>query len=183
MNTVPIFVEQQGSAQVLDLDRYPKVYLQTGDCFLAVKPTLVTTVLGSCVAVTLCDPVRGRGAICHAFLPSSQGYEERGRDPQVCRFVDTALENMFASFMRLRIDPSQLVVKLFGGASGIMTAGRGNLYDIGGRNVRAVREGLMARGVRIAKAETGGVKGRKLLYLTHTGDVWVKRLNNSCHEV
>lgn len=146
---------------------------------MGVKPTLVNTVLGSCVAVTLCAPKRGIGAICHAFLPSSTDYAGRGRDPQVCRFVDTALENMLRSLVRLRIDPEELVVKVFGGASGIMTAGRGNLYDIGGRNVRAVREGLMARGLRIAKTDTGGTQGRKLLFLTSTGDVWVKRLNST----
>jgi len=167
---------------VLELDKYPKVYLQTGDCFLGVKPTLVHTVLGSCVAVTLCDPDRGVGAICHAFLPDSNSYSGSRRDPQVCRFVDTALENMFSNLMRLRLDPERLVVKVFGGASGIMTAGRGNLYDIGGRNVRAVREGLVARGVRIAKTDVGGEQGRKLMFLTHTGDVWVKRLNKASLE-
>jgi len=167
---------------VLELDKYPKVYLQTGDCFLGVKPTLVHTVLGSCVAVTLCEPDRGIGAICHAFLPDSASYSGSNRDPQVCRFVDTALENMFSNLMRLRLDPERLVVKVFGGASGIMTAGRGNLYDIGGRNVRAVREGLMARGVRITKSDVGGEQGRKLMFLTQTGDVWVKRLNKANQE-
>lgn len=162
-----------------DLELYPKVYLQTGDCFLGVRPTLVTTVLGSCVGVTMCDPARGIGAICHAFLPDSQGFGSARKDPQVCRFVDTALENMFSSLARLGLDPQRLVVKVFGGGSGIMTAGRGNQYDIGGRNVRAVREGLMSQGVRIAKADVGGNQGRKLLFLTHTGDVWVKRLNKA----
>lgn len=162
-----------------DLDHYPKVFLQTGDCFLGVKPTLVTTVLGSCVAVTMCDPVRGIGALCHAFLPESASFSAKGPDPQVCRFVDTALENMFSSLARLRIDPQSLVVKVFGGANGIMTAGRGNLFDIGGRNVTAVRRGLMNVGVPIAKADVGGTQGRKLLFLTHTGDVWVKRLNRA----
>lgn len=162
-----------------DLDHYPKVFLQTGDCFLAVKPTLVTTVLGSCVAVTLCDPERGIGAACHAFLPDSASFSAKGPDPQICRFVDTALETMFASLARLRIDPQRLVVKLFGGSSGIMTSGRGNVFDIGGRNISAVRSWLVGAGVPIAKADVGGNQGRKLLFLTHTGDVWVKRLNRA----
>lgn len=163
-----------------DLERYPKVYLQTGDCFLGVRPTLVTTVLGSCVAVTMSDPARGIGAVCHAFLPDSRSFSPKNeRDPQVCRYVDTALENMFSSLVRLRVDPQNLVVKVFGGGVGIMCSGRANCYDIGGRNVSAVRAGLMRQGVRIAKADVGGSQGRKLLFLTHTGDVWVKRLNRA----
>ena len=166
-----------------DFDQYPKVFLQTGDCFLGVRPTLVTTVLGSCVAVAICDPVRGIGAICHAFLPeSSQFANNGGKEPQVCRFVDTALENMFSSLSRLKIAPQSLVVKVFGGATGLMSAERVNLYDIGGRNVKAVRQWLMHHGLPITNSQTGGNQGRKLMFLTHTGDVWVKLLNRSGRE-
>ena len=165
-----------------DLEQYPKVFLQTGDCFLGVRPTLVSTVLGSCVAVTMCDPVRGIGAICHAFLPESAQFDSAGREPQVCRFVDTALETMFSSLSRLKIAPGGLVVKVFGGATGIMSAERANLYDIGGRNLHAVRQWLMVHGLPIAKSQTGGNQGRKLHFLTHTGDVWVKLLNRSGKE-
>lgn len=166
-----------------DFDQYPKVFLQTGDCFLGVRPTLVTTVLGSCVAVALSDPVRGIGAICHAFLPESAQFANGGgREPQVCRFVDTALDTMFSSLSRLKISPQSLVIKVFGGATGIMSGDRANLYDIGGRNVKAVRQWLMRQGLPIASSQTGGNQGRKLMFLTHTGDVWIKLLNRSCKE-
>ncbi|MBA4357440.1 MAG: chemotaxis protein CheD [Humidesulfovibrio sp.] len=162
-----------------DLDHYPKVFLQTGDCFLGVQPTLVATVLGSCVAVTMCSPERGIGAICHAFLPDSARFSARPSDPQVCRFVDTALESMLSSLMRLKVSPEQLVVKVFGGASGIMSGDRCNLYDIGGRNLQAVRLRLAEHGIRVTRSATGGCQGRKLLFLTHTGDAWVKLLHKS----
>lgn len=163
-----------------ELEQYPKVFLQTGDCFLGVRPTLVSTVLGSCVAVTFCDPGRGIGAICHAFLPDSASFNSSGREPQVCRFVDTALENMYSSMHKLRVPLDGLVVKVFGGASGLMGgAERTTLYDIGGRNVRAVRQWLMVHGLPISKSHIGGNQGRKLHFLTHTGDVWVKLLNRS----
>lgn len=167
-----------------DLERYPKVYLQTGDCFLGVRPTLVSTVLGSCVAVTMCVPGRGIGAICHAFLPDSASFQNSAREPQVCRYVDTALENMFSSLMKLRVDPQDIVVKVFGGATGLMGgAERTNLYDIGGRNVRAVRQWLMGHGLPIAKSQVGGCQGRKMHFLSHTGDVWVKLLSRSGREL
>jgi len=165
---------------VQDLEQYPKVFLQTGDCFLGVRPTLVSTVLGSCVAVTMCDPSRGIGAICHAFLPDSVSFQNSTREPQVCRFVDTALENMFSSMLKLKIPTDNIVVKVFGGASGLMGgAERTTLYDIGGRNIRAVRQWLMVHGMPIAKSQIGGNQGRKLHFLTHTGDVWVKLLNRT----
>jgi chemotaxis protein CheD len=164
---------------VREFDSFPKVFLQTGDCYLGVQPTLVTTVLGSCVAVTMCAPHRQIGAICHAFLPDSGKFNARGKDPQVCRFVDTALESMLASFMRLKVFPEDLVVKVFGGSSGLMSGNRCNLYDIGGSNLAAVHERLASYGIRVARSSTGGCQGRKLLFLTHTGDVWVKTLHKS----
>jgi len=165
---------------VQDLDQYPKVFLQTGDCFLGVRPTMVSTVLGSCVAVTMCDPSRGIGAICHAFLPDSVSFKHSGHDPQVCRYVDTALENMFSSLMKLKINPDCVVVKMFGGASGLMGGTeRTNLYDIGGRNILAVRKWLTEHGLAVCRSQIGGSHGRKLHFLTHTGDVWVKQLNRS----
>lgn len=163
-----------------DIERYPKVFLQTGDCFLGVRPTLVSTVLGSCVAVTMCDPVRSIGAICHAFLPDSVSFRHTSHEPQVCRFVDTALENMFSSMLKLKARPEDLVVKVFGGASGLMGGQeRTTLYDIGGRNIRAVRQWLLAHELPVTRSQTGGNYGRKLHFLTHTGDVWIKLLNRN----
>jgi len=167
---------------VRDLDNFPKVFLQTGDCYLGVRPTLVQTVLGSCVAVTMCAPKRQVGAICHAFLPDSARFDAKGKDPQVCRFVDTAVETMLASLMRLKIAPGELVVKVFGGASGIISGNRCEQYDIGARNLSAVRERLAAHGIKVARSATGGCQGRKLLFLTHTGDVWVKTLHKGNEE-
>jgi len=165
---------------VQDLDQYPKVFLPTGDCFLGVRPTLVSTVLGSCVAVTMCDPARAIGAICHAFLPDSGSFRNSERDPQVCRFVDTALENMFSSLMKLKVAPESIVVKMFGGASGLVGGvERASLYDIGGRNTSAVRRWLAGHGLTVSRSQTGGSHGRKLHFLTHTGDVWVKQLNRA----
>lgn len=165
-----------------DFDSFPKVFLQTGDCYLGVRPTLVQTVLGSCVAVTMCAPKRQIGAICHAFLPDSTKFDAKGKDPQVCRFVDKALEIMLASLERLKITPGELVVKVFGGASGIMRGNRCDQYDMGGRNLAAVREHLAVHGIKVARSATGGCQGRKLLFLTHTGDVWVKMLHKDKKE-
>jgi chemotaxis protein CheD len=168
---------------VQDIDQLPRVFLHTGDCYLGVQPTLVTTVLGSCVAVTMCDPRKGLGAICHAFLPNSVTFDSHGREPQLCRFVDTALDSMYASLLKLAVRPEDLVVKVFGGASGLMGGvQRTSLYDIGSRNIMAVRLWLMNHGLPIFKSQVGGNNGRKLHFLTHTGDVWLKQLNSSGRE-
>ncbi|MDP3426461.1 MAG: chemotaxis protein CheD, partial [Humidesulfovibrio sp.] len=69
-----------------------------------------------------------------------------------------------------------------GGAAGIMNGNRCTLYDIGSRNLEAVRLRLADHGIRVVRSSTGGCQGRKLLFLTHTGDVWVKMLHKANEE-
>ncbi len=157
----------------------PRVFLQTGDCFLGVTPTLVTTVLGSCLAVTIHAKNQGIGAICHAFLPNScnsrQG--EQG-EPQVCRYVDTALQNMLESMDKIGIPRRDLTVKMFGGSSGIAVRGmKYNSYNIGRRNVEMARKLLKLAQLPIESEDVGGTQGRKLMFQTQTGEVWIKKLS------
>ena len=158
-----------------DCKHYPKVFLHTGDCFLAVRPTVVTTVLGSCVAVTMTDSRTGFGCICHAFLPDSGGNGAQD-EPQPCRFVDLAMENMLRSMRRLGVNPGGLTVKIFGGAGGLSGNAVHDAFYVGQRNVAAVEGFLDAHGIPVAAMDVGGAHGRKIHFLTHPGHVWVKRL-------
>ena len=158
-----------------DCRHYPKVFLHTGDCFLAVRPTVVTTVLGSCVAVTMTDSRTGFGCICHAFLPDSGGNGVKD-EPQPCRFVNLAMENMLASMQRLGVNSRGLTVKIFGGAGGLSGNAVHDTFYVGQRNVVAVEEFLAGRGIPLAAMDVGGEHGRKIHFLTHPGHVWVKRL-------
>lgn len=157
----------------------PKVFLQTGDCFFGVQPTLVTTVLGSCLAVTVHAKAQGIGAICHAFLPDSTDGKRTGqREPQVCRYVDTALQNMLETMDKVGVPRRDLTIKMFGGSSGIAVQGmEHSSYDIGRRNVEMARKLLKFARLNIQVEDVGGSQGRKLMFHTQTGEVWVKKLS------
>lgn len=161
----------------------PKVFLQTGDCFFGVQPTLVTTVLGSCVAVTMHTPKMGLGTICHAFLPDSSDAKRGGSEPQICRFVDTALQNMLETMDKVGVPRRDLVIKLFGGSTGIAVRGMEySSFDIGRRNVEMARKLLRFARLEISVQDVGGNQGRKLMFNTHSGEVWLKRLNQTMFE-
>lgn len=155
------------------MKRFPNVFLRTGHGLAAVRPVAVTTVLGSCVAVTMSCPARGIGLICHAFLPDSRETARGGRGFRPCRFVDTAVERMFESLARLRVRPASLLIKVFGGADG-PAANLG--CGVGASNLAAVERVLAGRGLRAAARDVGGPFGRTIRFLTHTGQVFVKRI-------
>lgn len=153
----------------------PLCYLDPKRCVVTATPTLVSTVLGSCVGVTMHDPVSGVGGMAHAFLPYRREFPEDREAP--CKFVDDALEHLLAACARLGASASRLEIKLFGGAEIMDRAASGGAgLRVGERNVLAAREGLAARGLRLLAEDVGGVRGRKVLFLTHTGGVWVKKL-------
>jgi len=158
----------------------PRVFLHTGDAYIGVRPTIVSTVLGSCVAISMFSPRKRQGVICHAFLPSRSEIKNVNEPSiQICRYVDTAVDHLLKSMRRLGIRKNELQVKLFGGASGLTSSQvrPSCSLGIGSRNVEAALINLEAKGLKPLSMDVGGNLGRKLLFSTYTGDVWIKKLD------
>ncbi len=157
---------------------YPRVFLHTGECFVGAKPTLVTTVLGSCVAVTMHCAKKRISTICHAFLPDSSDASGAGDDSQPCRYVDAAVKVMFSSLKRRGADLEHLKVKIMGGALGLNNTLEGDsFFNVAARNVDMAEKALADLGVSVEATHVGGRLGRKLHMLTHTGEIWIKQLS------
>jgi chemotaxis protein CheD len=146
------------------------IYLKPGEVMITCTPLLISTVLGSCVAVTLFSASRGFGAICHAMLPKNTG-----RDNDL-RYVDTALRHIHKKILEYGIG-SDLVVKLFGGAQvlDIRENDPGRL-TIGDQNVAKAEEELKLIGFAVTARDTGGLQGRKLFFCTRSGDVYLRQI-------
>jgi len=148
------------------------IYLKPGEVVVAREPVLVSTVLGSCVAVTMFSPTHGVGAICHAMLP-----ENAGREYDL-RYVDTALRHIYKQVTECGAG-SNLVVKLFGGAKVLDVGDSGSPgRTVGEQNVAKALEVLELLGLKVSSADTGGVVGRKLYFCTRDGDVYLRRMRN-----
>lgn len=142
-----------------------QVYLKAGEIYVADSPTVITTVLGSCLSVTMFSPRHRVGAICHAVLPSEKGF---------CwdaRYVDSSIMMMLKDFARLSIDRSALQVKMYGGADVGYLAGEGKTLSVGSRNIVAALRVIAEQKLAVAASDLGGVRGRKITFLAHTGEV------------
>lgn len=155
----------------------PRVYLNPGDLHVTSQPTLIETVLGSCVAVTLYCPVSHKAAMCHAMLPTGQA--------GAFRFVDAALLHMIERLRSQGVQPSRLVAKLFGGAdmfSQLRNAAPSR-FPVGENNIKRAVEILREHRIEVKSQDTSGERGRKLLFFTDTGQVYVKLLNRQAEGV
>lgn len=149
-------------------------YLFPGELACHEMPTEISTILGSCVAITLFCPRLGVGAMCHAVLPHSQGEEN-------VRYVDRALVHMLAQFDQRGVGRHEIEAKLFGGAQMLFhlePRRNGNRRpSVGDQNIAAAKTALLREGITLSATEIGGSLGRKLLFHTHTGKVFLKKLN------
>ncbi len=146
------------------------VYLKPGEVIISKNPILVSTILGSCIAVTMFSPSKKIGAICHAMYPCNP------TGPINVQHADSAIFYIYGKMMEYT-GKFDLIVKLFGGAR-VLAGGdyREERKAIGDQNVFQAKKTLQKLGLAIANSDIGGVRGRKLLFSMKTGDVYLRRL-------
>lgn len=155
-------------ARLPALDGRTQRYLHAGEVAVAAQPTAVVTVLGSCVAVCLHDPRTGIGGVNHFLLPH---HVERERS---ARFGTVAVPELVAAVLRAGASRAGLVAKVFGGAGVLGGSSRGR--RLGEENAALALRLLDEAGIPVLDRDVGGVRGRKLVFLTDVGTAWVRHL-------
>lgn len=121
---------------------------------------LLSTILGSCVAVCLHDSVRKIGGMNHFLLPYGQ---EQGESRPV-RYGLFAMEQLINALMKGGAKKANLQAKVFGGAK--ITA---DLRDIGATNAQFAHQFLANEGVQILGESLGGTNARRVVFRPATG--------------
>lgn len=159
----------------------PLVTLHPGELFVAREPTIITTILGSCVSVCLHCPTNNIGAMCHGVLPT---HNKKYRDNKKSfRFVESSVNYMIDVLtMSGTLSPtSNLVAKIFGGANVLPQIPKTNSQtdSIGSQNIEIARQVLAKRNISLAVEKVGGSEGCKIFFYSHTGEVYHKHLSRT----
>lgn len=147
-----------------------RIYLHPGHSFSSATPTLVTTILGSCISVCLTDPIARIGGLTHYVVPSPLSPSMALEAERVGTTAIVQLVDKLAILGALR---HRFIARVFGGASMLQRSplsGR----DLGTQNADVAFAQLAALGIPVASRDTGGTVGRKLIFETDTGEAWVK---------
>ena len=155
--------------------------LKSGELLICREPRLVSTVLGSCVAVTMFTARLPLAAICHAMLPAPRrGCDLDNGAGERFKYLTQALSAMFDAFQRAGILADEIEVKMFGGGNVIGVAGEANLdLGVGEANIRMARRLLGEHQLPIKAANVGGQRGRKIFFDTATGEIFHKFLTST----
>lgn len=127
---------------------------------------LVTYSLGSCLGVSIYDPVAKVGGLLHVMLPDSTINLDRAAS-RPYMFVDTGLPALFHAVYALGAIKSRIIIKFAGGAQ---LLDEKKLFNIGQRNTEAVSTMLARNGVSVAASETGGHESRTVSLELSTGN-------------
>ena len=144
--------------------------------------TLVTYALGSCVGITLYDPVAHIGGLAHIMLPSST-LKANGINGDRMKYADTAIPDLIGDLERIGASKSQLKAKIVGGANMFNTIGTSFVDTIGDRNIEAVRSVLAGFGIPLIAEDVGSNYGRTVYFLLANGMVKVQSLGKNINEI
>jgi chemotaxis protein CheD len=140
------------------------IYLHPGHLYVGRGDEEVTTILGSCVAVCLHDPVAGVGGLNHFLLPNSSSYEAETSP----RYARAAVEWLVEDMIKAGARSSRLQASVVGGAR-VLSAFPDDDNHLGLRNALAARELLAARRIPVLWSDVGGDRGRKLRFVPRSG--------------
>ena len=123
--------------------------------------TVFSTVLGSCVAVCLHDPVATAGGMNHFLLPGEPA-NRQGRDIE--RYGVYLMEVLINDLMKIGARRERMQAKVFGG--GNILRGLGN---IGSANAEFARNFLRHEGIRVVAEDLGGERARRVQFWPASG--------------
>jgi chemotaxis protein CheD len=153
-----------------ELERIARV-INPGGWHVDDKHHPISTLLGSCVAVCLFDPVLKSGGMNHFMLPK-MSRSKKADEEDVTLAGDYAMEVLVTALFKKGAQRHRLIAKAFGGGNivnSITTA-------IGTRNVEFALHWLQNERITVAAQDFGGPWSRKVIFLPGSGDAFCRRM-------
>lgn len=162
----------------MDFAPFPVEQLGIGDLIVITEPRILSTVLGSCVAVCVFSTRGTVAAMNHFAMPLHEDAVADG--VSIFRYGNQSLDEMVR---RLRVLNSghlkDLRAKVLGGA---VAVGMRHSTRVGLENLALARSFLKEHGIPIVGEHVGGSRGRRVLFYTNTGRVRVRELEKEWEE-
>ncbi len=149
-------------------DAIREVYLKPGDFCFGEGVLRITTLLGSCIAITLWHPFLAHGGMCHYMLPSRN--RPRGELELNGKYGDEAMELFMAELKNRKTVPAQYQVNVYGGGN-MFQEQSSNPMDIGTQNIEMAYRLLEEHGFTLSYDHLGSFGRRKIAFDVWNGEV------------
>ncbi len=153
------------------------VTLFPGEYHATKENRIITTVLGSCIAVALYDPLQKIGGMNHFMLPESlsngQFYLSKSG-----KYGMYAMELLINDLLKLGVRKTSLQAKVFGGGH-VLDQVPNMSARVPDSNIRFAFDFLKAEKIPVSAQDVGGTSARKILFFTHTARIKLKRITKN----
>lgn len=148
-----------------------------GEGVVTVAPhVIVSSGLGSCVAVILYDTQKRIGGLAHITLPYA------GRRRTLYQYADTAIDALLKEMLNMGATRQNIVAKMVGGAR-MFASYEENSKGIGEQNILSIKDILKGEKIPLTGKDIGGHHGRSLEFHLNSGRVIVKAIEKEDREI
>jgi chemotaxis protein CheD len=145
-----------------------KYHLNPGFIYVSMVPTIISTVLGSCIAVCMYDRDKKFGGMNHYLFPRKSKTEK-----PTARYGDVSIMKLYSTFLEFGSSPDNLTAHVIGGA---YLEDNNESKTISDANRNVCFHFLGKLGIKIISEDTGGIMGRKLVYFSEHNEIFVAKL-------
>ncbi len=142
-----------------------------GEFYVTRENERIETVLGSCIAACVRDPIAKVGGMNHFMLPADKGKGDIASS-DANRYGNFAMENLINEMLHKGARRERLEFKVFGGGR-IMNQST----NVGWMNIGFTFDYLYTEGFKIISQDIGDIYPRKVIYYPMTGRVRMKKLS------
>ncbi len=148
------------------------ILIGIGEMAISDKPDEILTApnLGSCLGVSIYDPVLKFGGMIHCMLPMSKSNTEKAQE-NPCVYVDTGVVKLLND-MTARGSSKRNLVIVAVGCSNISDTN--NVFEIGKKNHTVFRKVMWKNGLLVKAEHIGDSLSRTISLHIGTGEVWLK---------
>ncbi len=149
---------------------YPGDYFST-----SAENELISTVLGSCIAITLFDASVRIGGMNHFMLVSSSSDNEL--EEKSGRFGEYAVELLLNDMIKKGAQKKRISAKVFGGSNIFNMPGSN--ARVGAQNIFFAFDYLEREKIPVRASDVGGNYSRKIYFDPKTAKVWLKHIKKN----
>ncbi len=152
-------------------------FLQTGGIFACGQRKYnIATVIGTGVAVCLCDPIAKIGGVSHFTMPKEHIFKKKDKQKYMSKYGENSIPHLLSIMYKLGAKKDNINAHIVGGSD--TPEHLQQMKNIGKKNVDTARKFLKKNKIKVISEDTHGLWGRKILFNPQSGEMLVYKLPN-----
>ena len=153
-----------------------RITIDPGEFYVSNRQEVISTLLGSCIAACLFDPLHKVIGMNHFLLAYKQhSYDQPIIESEEGRYGMQAMELLINAMMAKGARRRDIQAKCFGGGDVLQIRGEpGGRQSVGGVNIDFIREYLRNENIPLVASSLGGIYGRNVHFMGSDNSVFVR---------